>query len=332
MNKPIHLTVACNTYDRIRPIADGTVKIDGCDVNFVPIAPEEAHARAFNGADFDVTEMSLSSHILATSRGGSPYVGLPAFVSRCFRHSCIYIRTDRGINSPEDLRGKTIGVPEYQMTAAVWVRGILEDDHGVRSSEVHWRTGGLNKAGRKERMVLDLPSQFDVQPIDTTVSLSDALRDGKIDALVTAREPDCFNDGSENIARLFPDYRKAEEDYFARTGLFPIIHLIGLKRTLAEKYPWLGRSVFKAFLSAKLIAQKNMLEMGFLHTSYPWLADEVTKLQKIMGPDTWPYGEARNRKELETAIRYLSQQGLTKSDVQVKDILIPNVDDALISI
>ena len=332
MSKKVHLTVACNTYDRIRPIIDGSVEIEGCDINFIAIPPEEAHARAFNGADFDVTELSFSSHIVATSRGVSPYVGLPAFISRCFRHSCIYIRTDRGISRPEDLKGKVIGVPEYQMTAAVWVRGILEDDHGVASSEVAWRTGGLNQKGRKERMPLNLPAKFDVKPIGDHISLSDALKKGEIDALVTAREPDCFNDGTPGIARLFPDYRAAEEDYFARTGIFPIIHLIGLRRDLSERFPWLARSVYKAFLRSKLIAQRNLLEMGFLHTSHPWIADDVRRAQEKMGDDLWPYGIDRNAAAISTLLRYEQEQGLVDRPLSIEEVVNTRVSDALIAI
>lgn len=332
MPKPIQLTVACNTYDRVRAIIDGSVQIDGCDVNFVPIAPEEAHARAFNGADFDVTELSLSSHIIATSRGGSPYVGLPAFISRCFRHSCIYIRTDRGIETAKDLRGKVVGVPEYQMTAAVWVRGFLEDDYGVSSSEIAWRTGGLNQSGRKERMPLQLPAGFDVKAINSEVSLSAALKSGQIDALITAREPDCFNDGTPGIARLFPDYRKAEEEYFERTHMFPIIHLIGLRRDLSVQYPWLARNVYKAFLLSKLVAQKNLLEMGFLHTTYPWIADDVRKAQEKMGADIWPYGIDKNKREVTKLVEYARSQGLIHKPLAIDDVICPGLSDALVSI
>src|SRR5258708_34559889 len=185
MTKPIHLTLACNIYDRSQPLLDGTIEIEGCEITFVPIRPEEAHLRAFTGADFDVTEMSLGSHLVATANMGSPYLGLPVFISRAFRHSCIYVRNDRGISEPQDLRGKVVGVPEYQMTAAIWVRGILSDDFGVRTEEMAWRTGGLNQPGRKERMALDLPEGFDVKPIGDDISLSEALAAGQIDAVVT---------------------------------------------------------------------------------------------------------------------------------------------------
>lgn len=332
MTRPLRLTVACNLYDRSLPLLTGQVAIEGCDVNFVPIAPEEAHARAFNGADFDVTEMSLSSHLLATARGGSPYLALPAFISRAFRHSCIYIRKDSGIRTPSDLRGKVVGVPEYQMTAAVWVRGIISDEYGVRTEEMAWRTGGLNRGGRKERMPLDLPSGFEVRPIGDEVSLSDALVDGRIDALVTARAPACYDAGHPDIVRMFEDYRPLEEDWFRRTGLFPIIHAIGLRRDLAEQHRWLPRSVYKAFLQAKDLALRNFHEMGFLTTSHPWLADEGRRIRDLMGADPWPYGLEPNRRTIETLIRYAREQGLTHRDVTPEELVYAQVSDRAFAI
>ncbi|MBU8539410.1 substrate-binding domain-containing protein [Falsiroseomonas tokyonensis] len=332
MTAKLPLTLACNLYDRSLPLLTGQVEIEGCAVNFVPIAPEEAHARAFNGADFDVTEMSLSSHLLATSRGGSPYLALPAFISRAFRHSCIYIRKDSGLRTPADLRGKVMGVPEYQMTAAVWTRGIISDDYGVRSEEIAWRTGGLNMGGRKERMALDLPAGFDVRPIGDATALSDALVDGRIDALLTARAPACYDNGHPDIIRMFEDYRPLEEDWFRRTGIFPIIHAIGLRRDLAEQHRWLPRSVFKAFLQAKTLAQRNMWEMGFLTTSHPWLGDEARRLRDIMGEDPWPYGLEPNRKTVETLIRYAREQGLIHRAVTAEELVFPHVSDKAFAI
>jgi 4,5-dihydroxyphthalate decarboxylase len=332
VTRPIGLTVACNLYDRSLPILTGQVPIEGCEVNFVPIAPEEAHARAFNGADFDVTEMSLSSHLVATARNGSPYIALPAFISRAFRHSCIYVRRDSGLTTPADLRGKIVGVPEYQMTAAVWVRGIISDDYGVRTEDIIWRTGGLNRAGRKERMALHLAPKFDVRPVGDDIALSDALVSGRIDALLTARAPACFAEGHPDIARMFENYRPLEEDWFRRTGLFPIIHAIGLRRDLAERHRWLPRSVYKAFLQAKELALSNFNEMGFLTTSHPWLADEAQRVRVIMGADPWPYGLEPNLHTVETLIRYAREQGLIERDVTPEELVYAQVSDKTFAI
>lgn len=327
MPAPIHLTLACNIYDRSQPILDGTVQIEGCDLTYVPIRPEEAHLRAFTGADFDITEMSLGSHLVATAHAGSPYLGLPVFISRAFRHSCIYVRRDRGIEEAQDLRGKVVGVPEYQMTAAIWVRGILSDDFGVRTEEIAWRTGGLNQPGRKERMALDLPKTFDVRPIGDDISLSNALANGDIDAIVTARAPACFERGDPTIGRLFADYRAREEDYFRRTRIFPVIHCVGLRRDLAERHRWLARSAYKAFLEAKIMALAKFREMGSLSVSHPWIADESDRLAALMGADFWPYGIEPNRSAIETLVRYAQEQGLIGRAVAMEELFIMNVSD-----
>lgn len=323
----VYLSLACNIYDRSQPILDGTIGIEGCELNFIPLPPEEAHWRAFSGADFDVTELSMASHLVATAQGGSPYVGLPAFISRSFRHSCIYIRKDRGIQSGSDLQGKTVGVPEYQMTAAIWMRGIFSEDFGIASDQIAWRTGGMNTPGRKERMALNLPPSFDVKPIGDDSSLSDALADGRLDAVITARTPNCFVRGDRNIGRLFENYRAAEEDYFKRTGIFPIMHGIGVRRTLVERHPWLLRSVYKAFLEAKNMALARMSETGSLAVSHPWIGAERERLVKLMGKDFWPYGIEPNRVSIEALVRYAVEQGLIARHVAMEELLYTNVSD-----
>ena len=323
----IHLSVACNVYDRSQPILDGTIGIEGCDITFVPLPPEEAHWRAFTGADFDVTELSMGSHLIATAEGKSPYVGLPAFISRTFRHSCIFIRKDRGIRSGADLRGKTVGVPEYQMTAAIWMRGILSEDFGVPAEGIAWRTGGMNSPGRKERMALSLPLSFDVKPIGNDTSLSDALADGRLDAVFTARTPSCFERGDPYIGRLFENYRAVEEDYFRRTGIFPIMHGIGVRRSLVEQHPWLPRSIYKAFLEAKIMALARLRETGSLAVSHPWIGDERERLALLMGKDFWPYGIEPNRVSIEALVRYAAEQGLIGRRVSIDELLYTNVSD-----
>src|ERR1700726_4367403 len=191
----LKLTFGCGPSDRVAAIFDGRVRIEGVDLAFFPIGPEEAFHRAFAGQDFDLTELSASSLILTTARGEAKYFALPIFLSRLFPHSAFYIRTDRGIRSPEDLRGKLVGVPEYQMTAALWARGILSDEFGVRSQEIRWRNGGLNNAGRDERTPINLPPEFDLETIPSNITLSSMLESGDLDGIVTARAPRCFTNG-----------------------------------------------------------------------------------------------------------------------------------------
>ena len=254
----LSVTLACAPYDRTWPLISGRVPIEGCDVNFVVLPPSEAFVRAYRSQDFDITELSASSHILTTARGDAPYIAIPAFVSRLFRHSSFYIRTDRGIKSAKDLRGKTIGVTEYQMTAGLWARGLLSDDFGVRAQDIHWRRGGMEKPGLAERTPITLTEDIDLQPIPDGKTLSAMLAAGDLDAMIAAQAPSAFLRGAPNVARLWPDFRAAEEDYFKRTGLFPIMHLIGIRRSLVEQHPWLAPSVLKAFTRAKAIALEEI--------------------------------------------------------------------------
>jgi 4,5-dihydroxyphthalate decarboxylase len=266
--------------------------------------------RAFSTQDFDVTELSFSSTLIQTARGACPYVALPAFVSRLFRHSAFYIRTDRGIRDPRDLKGKTVGVPEYQMTAALWARGILADEYGVQASDIKWRNGGLEQPGRRERTPISLPPTIELKPLGPDGTLSGALASGALDAVIAARPPSCFTTGQPNVARLFPDYRAVEEAYFRKTGMFPIMHLIGVRRSLVERHPWLAASVYKAFVAAKRLCMAELKQIGHLHATLPWLVSEVEAAERLMGTDYWRYGVAENAREIVAMIRYSHAQGL----------------------
>jgi 4,5-dihydroxyphthalate decarboxylase len=319
----LNITVACAAYDRTWPLISGRVLIEGCDANFFAIDPSEAFVRAYRSQDFDVTELSASSHILTTARGDAPYVAIPAFLSRVFRHSSFYIRTDRGIATAKDLRGKTIGVTEYQMTAGLWARGLLSDDYGVRAQDVHWRRGGMDKPGLAERTPIKLPEDIDLQEIPEGQTLSGMLEAGEIDALITVRAPSCFLRRAPNIARLWPDFRAAEESYFQRTGLFPIMHLVGIRRSLVEAHPWLALSVLKAFTKAKAIALDEIDDGGISRASLPWLSSDVAAAKAIMGPDIWPYGFQANRKAIDVMLRWSFEQGLSSRLVAAEELFAP---------
>ncbi len=308
----LQLNLAVGIYDRTFSIFDGRTPIEGCEINAVPLLPEEAFHRAFKHQEFDITEMSLSSHALNVARGTSAYVGIPAFVSRVFRHSGIYIRTDRGIKRPEDLKGKTIGVPEYQMTAIVWIRGILQDEYGVRTTDIKWRSGGIEEPGRGERSPIKLPPEIDLQAIPKDRTLCDMLAKGEIDAMLSARGPSVYLRGTPNVDRLFPDYVPVEEAYFRKTRIFPIMHLIGIRRSLVEKHPWLPVSVLKAFVKAKAIALEDLTLIGHLCATLPWPVAAYHHARKVMGDDYWSYDFAANRHTLDTFLRYSHEQGLIK--------------------
>src|SRR5208283_2063626 len=215
----VPITVACGNYDRTRAILDGRVKVEGCAVTYLPLYPEEIFFRAFRYHEFDVCELSFSSYILTVANGTSAYTAIPAFVSRIFRHSGIYIRRDAGIRTPADLRGKRIGLPEYQITAVVWMRGMMQHEYGVRPAEIHWRGGGQEQAGREERTPLKPIPGLDLQAIPHDKTLVGMLRDGELDALFTARAPSSFLNGEPHITRLFPNTRAAEQAYYKKTGL-----------------------------------------------------------------------------------------------------------------
>jgi 4,5-dihydroxyphthalate decarboxylase len=316
----VQLSLAVGDYDRTRAIFDGRAKIEGCDVTAVMLEPEEAFHRAFKFQEFDVTEMSLSSHIVNTSRGTAHYIGIPAFVSRLFRHSGLYIRTDRGIKRPEDLKGKTIGVPEYQMTANVWIRGMLKDQHGVEARDIKWRRGGMEDPGREERTPIKLPPEIELKDIPRDRSLSQLLEAGELDCVIGARAPSCFLRGAPNVARLYPDYPKAEEEYFRKTKIFPIMHLIGIRRTLAEQHPWLAVSIFKAFIKAKQICMKEFEQIGHLACSLPWSVHEYERLRRVMSEDFWSYGFEANHHVLEALAGYSFEQGLSARKVTAEEI------------
>jgi 4,5-dihydroxyphthalate decarboxylase len=323
----VPITVACGNYDRTQAIKDGRVKVEGCAVTYLPLYPEEIFHRLFKFQEFDVSEMSFSSYIRTVAAGTATHVGIPAFVSRIFRHSGIYIRKGAGIEKPEDLRGKRIGVPEYQITAVVWMRGMMQHEYGVKPSEIHWRSGGQEEAGRHERTPLKPIPGLDLQPIGDDKTLVGMLRDGELDALFTARAPSSFANGEPHISLLFPNTRAAEQAYYKKTGLFPIMHLIGIRKSLVEKYPWLPTSVYKAFCEAKALAMINLRDVNALMVTLPWLVAETNETTAIMGADFWKYGIAENRPDIEALTGYIHEQGLADRKVKVEELFYPSTFD-----
>jgi 4,5-dihydroxyphthalate decarboxylase len=323
----LNISFACCPYDRLNPILTGRVEIEGCTPNFFPLKPEELFPRVYSTQDFDVTEISASSHILTTLRGDAHYVGIPAFVSRVFRHGDIYIRTDRGIRSPQDLRGKTVGVPEYQMTAALWIRGILSDEYGVNTSDIRWRNGGLQKPGRGERTPIKLPDSIELKSIPADKSLSGMLADGEIDGVITAIQPKCYAERAPNVDRLFPDYRTVEEDYYRNTGMFPIMHLMAVRKSLAEQHPWLAGNVLKACVQARAIVMEEMQSTGMFYSMLPWLTDDLARAKAVMGPQMWPYGVTANQRELEAMLRWSHEQGLAPRVGTIEELFAPGLTE-----
>src|SRR6476659_7734923 len=315
----LNLSVAIGDYDRNRPLIDGAVQIDGVDPVFMKLYPEEIFFRAFRAEEFDICECSLSSFSVKTAAGNCPYVGVPAFVSRMFRHTSMFCRTDR-IKRPEDLKGKKIGLPEYQLTANVWARAILEDDFGVKPSDIHWIRGGIEHAARPEKITFKLPPgvRLDDAPEGTTIS--ELLLKGEIDGFVAPRAPAVT---SPNIGWLFADPMAAGRDYFKRTGIFPIMHLIGVRRTLVEKHPWLPAAVFKALEQAKAKCLNALEDTSATKVTLPVVEEQLRAARELMGHDFWSYGLAPNRKVLDTFLRHHHAEGLSSRLVSPQELFHP---------
>ncbi len=319
----LELSIAVGDYDRIRPLIDGAVQIDGVRPIFMTLPAEEIFFRALRHADFDVCELSLSSFTLRTARGDNPYVGVPVFPSRAFRHTAIVVRTDRGIRAPADLKGRRIGTPEYQLTACVWARALLQDEFGVAPSDVTWVRGGMEQPGRVEKIDLDLPPNVRLEAAPRGRTLSRMLEEGEIDGIVGPRLPSCFGQPGAPVGWLFPDPMGAAIDYFRRTGIFPIMHVLGVRRTLAERHPWLPAALAKAFDRAKAAASAQLRDTSATKVMLPFVEEQLRAVQREMGEDYWPYGLEPNRKALETFLRHHHEQGLSSRRVAVEELFHP---------
>lgn len=319
----LKITLACSPSDRSRPVLSGEVPIEGCDAELLTRPAAGLLHGAVNEMAYDVTEMSMSTHLVLTARETPHYVAVPAFHSRTFRHSAIYINKSSGIDRPQDLVGKQVGVREYQQTAALWVRGMLADDYGIDAGAVTWRTGGVDKPGGGERIPIKLPDHIRVDPIGAEKTLSAMLIAGEIDALIAPAEPSAFSDSS--VGRLFPDYQKVEEDYYRRTGFFPIMHGIGVRRSLADEHPWLPGAVYKAFCGGRERALQDLASVGVQRLTLPWARAVLDEARELMGPEIWPFGFEINRSELTTMARYAHEQGLADRVVDPAEMFHPSV-------
>ncbi len=314
------LSLACWNYDRTEALANGSVRPDGIDLNFQKLEVEETFFRMLRHREFDAAELSMSSYCVTLARDNPPFVAIPVFPSRLFRHSCIFVSAKSGIEKPEDLVGKRIGVPEYQMTAPVWIRGILQDEYGVDPTSVTYCTGGEEQPGREEKLKLDLPEQFRLERIGPDQTLSRMLADGEIDALHTARTPSTFYSEPNAVRRLFPDFVPVEKDYYARTGIFPIMHVVAIRREVYEANRWVAQSLFKAFCEAQRRLYDELLVTASLKTMLPWQIAAVEETVALLGNDWWPYGFERNRAAIDTFLRYHHEQGLSSRRLQPEEL------------
>jgi|SRR6185312_2714002 len=323
----LRLTMACWNYDRTRGLLENRIPVDGIELNYLNLPVEETFFRMLRHREFEVAELSLSSYTLSLfqehARGDAPFIAIPVFLSRFFRHSCIYVNAGSEIREPADLIGKRVGNPEYQMTAPVWIRGILSDEYGVPVTSVTYVTGGEEQAGRTEKIPLSLPPEIRVESIPPEKTLSRMLETGEIDALYTARAPSTFVNGTRKVKRLFPDYPAVERAYYRKTGIFPPMHIVAIRRDVYENNPWVAQSLCKAFAAAQREVYSDLRETGALMHMLPWLTSHVEETEKLMGRDFWPYGYDANVHALTTFLRYHHEQGLSKRLLSPKELFAP---------
>ncbi len=322
MSVRVPLTLACWDYDRTLPLATGDVRPDGIDLTYLNLPVEETFFRMARFREFDAAELSLSSYVISLGQD-APFVAIPVFPSRSFRHNGIYVHAGSGISEPADLAGRIVGVPEYQLTAAVWIRGILAEHYGVAVESVRYRTGGLHRPGRTDKIRHAAPPGVQIEPIPPGATLDGMLAEGALDALYSPRTPRLFAAGDPRVRRLFADPRTEEEQYFTKTGIFPIMHVVALRRDLYERRPWLAQSLYKAFEQARAATAARMTETAAPRYMLPWLYADIERTQALMGPDFWPYGLAANESTLRTFLRYSHQQHLAGKLMEPADLFAP---------
>jgi 4,5-dihydroxyphthalate decarboxylase len=320
----LRLSLGCWNYDRTRGLLEGRIQPDGIDLTYLNMPVEETFFRMLRHQEFDVAEMSLSSYAVSLFKEQRHFIAIPVFPSRFFRHSCIYVNTKSGIKEPKDLIGKKIGNPEYQMTAPVWIRGILQDEYGVPVDSPTYYTGGEEEPGRPEKLKLDLPPNIKVRPIGERDTLAAMLRDGDIDGFYTARMPSSYKAGGlGNVRRLFESYMEIEQAYYRKTKIFPIMHTVAIRRSLYEQYPWVAMSLYKAFVQSQRETYDDLYVTAALKAMLPWLTKHVEDARSLMGDDFWPYGFAPNRETLATFLRYHHEQGLSKRLLKPEELFAP---------
>jgi 4,5-dihydroxyphthalate decarboxylase len=299
-------------------LRDGWIKPEGLELYYMSLQPGEIFWRMLQFKEFDACEMSMSNYISLVGKGDQSLVGIPIFMSRAFRHGYIFINTDKGIHAPRDLIGKRGGVPEYSMTAAVHIRGLLQHDYGVKPSDVEW------VQGRIDRLVQKLPEDIRISQGPTGVELGDMLERGEIDFLTSATVPVSFRRKSPKVARLFPNYRQLEQDYYARTKIYPIMHLVVIRRDIYERHPWVALSLYHALCEAKQRCFDLLIETGSPKASFAWLPAIIEEEQATFGTDWFPYGVESNRHSLEALLQFNYEQGLTPRLIAVEELFAPS--------
>jgi 4,5-dihydroxyphthalate decarboxylase len=322
----LKLTLACWDYDRTRPLMDGRVRPDGIDLDIQVLRPRQAFQRMLDRQEFQVSELSLASYTALKGRGACRFVAIPVALSKIFRHSCIYVRTGAGIDKPEDLKGKRVGTSQWSSTGLVFMRGMLQHDHGVRAQDMHWFMGGLSSFVEPPLIPLDLPKEIRLDFLSGQQTLEAMFAVGELDALLSLYIPKLFLAGSPQIARLFPNYKQVEQDYYGRTRIFPIMHTVVLREDVYRAHPWAAASLYRAFRQARDLAVDGLYDTDALRVGLPWLIDHVEETWRVFGKDFWAYGLEPNRPTFAAIGRYVHEQGLSPRIVGADELFAPGVE------
>jgi 4,5-dihydroxyphthalate decarboxylase len=314
----LRLTLACGPYDRTQAIIDGVVRPEGIDLTYLPIQPAEIFWRQLQYKEFDASEMSMSNYTSTLMQPNPPFIAIPVFPSRVFRHAYFFYNPKSGIKSPKDFEGRRGGVPEYSMTAAVYMRGLLQHEYGVNLKSIRWLQGRTDRLGRK------LPSDIRVEQAPPGTELGDLVEKGELDFMMTANNPLAFRRGSPSCIRMFPNYVELEKDYYKRTRIYPIMHTVVIKREIYDRDPWVALSLYKAFLAAKERCYRMLVETGSPKASFAWLQPMIEEEQRVFGPDWYSYGVEANRPTLEALTQYTFEHGLTDRRLKVEELVAPS--------
>jgi len=315
----VQLSMAINRYDHVADLVSGRVRPEGIDLTAMELPIEEIFFRMFSFAEWDVSEFSMAMYVSLVGTGAAQFSAIPVFPSRVFRQSAIYVATGAAIRGPEDLAGRRIGVPEWVQTAGIYARAILQHQCGLRLADIHWVQAGVNQAGRVEKVIPSLPDGVEIEQVRDK-SLNEMLLAGELDAIISAREPASFLARDPRIARLWPDYRSIEESYFRETGIFPIMHVMVIKKEALIRHPWIAMNLLRAFEEAKANSLKRL--SGIVHSPIPipWLQDAFERAASVLGEDFWPYGIDANRRTLESFLQFCVEQGVTQRTLTVEEL------------
>ena len=306
----LDLDIAFWDYDRTRPLMDGRVRPEGINPNISVLRPREIFPRMLQDREFHAAEMSLASYVILKARDKCPFVAIPVMLSKIFRHDCIYVRPDAGISEPADLRGKRVGLPQYSSTAGVFIKGLVQHEYGVGPTEISWFMGGQDTTAPAPLVTLNLPADIHLEFIPEDKTLEGMLAAGELDALFATYIPNLFLNDSPKIARLFPNFKEVEQDYYRRTGIFPIMHMVVVREDVHREHPWVASSLYRAFTEAKDLAVNRLYDTDALALTLPFLIDHMEETWKIFGSDYWSYGVESNRPALEALAQYVVDQGL----------------------